>query len=85
MKLSLKGLTITVAILWGGTIFFCAAINALSPPYAGSFLRVVDSIYPGYHAGRGALSILWGTLYGFFDGALAGFLFALIYNRFARR
>ncbi len=84
MRLSLKGLSITAAILWGGTILFCAAMNAFSPSYAASFLKVVDSIYPGYHAGGGAFSIFTGTVYGLFDGALAGFLFGLIYNRVAR-
>ncbi len=84
MRLSIKGLTVAAAIIWGGSILFCSVVNAFSPSYAWTFLNVVDSIYPGYRAGEGALSIFSGTVYGLFDGAIAGFLFGLIYNRLAR-
>lgn len=48
MKLSLKSLSITVAVLWGAIVFLVAIANLIWPPYGAAFLNTVSSVYPGY-------------------------------------
>ncbi len=83
MKLSVGGLTVTLALLWGGGVLFCGIANLIWPSYGVAFLQLVSSIYPGYHATRSLGSIVVGTLYALLDGAVCGLLFGWLYNRFA--
>lgn len=83
MRLSIRSLAITCAILWGGCVLLLAIANAIWSGYAVAFLQAVDSVYPGYRAGGGLGSVIVGTLYAIVDGAVAGILFGWIYNRFA--
>jgi len=84
MKLSLRALMLTVALLWGGAVLFCGLLNLIWPTYGVAFLQMVASIYPGYHATRSLGSVVVGTLYALLDGAVCGLLFAWLYNRFAK-
>ncbi len=83
MKLSISGLTVTMALLWGGAVLFCGLANFLWPSYGAAFLQLVSSVYPGYHATRSVGSVVVGTLYALLDGAVCGFLFGWLYNRLA--
>ena len=83
MKLSIKSLTITMALFWGGTVFIVALINFLSPPYGEAFLDMVSSVYPGYKVVGSFGSVIVGTLYALLDGAAGGVIFAWTYNTFA--
>ncbi len=83
MKLSISGLTVTIALLWGGAVLFCGLANLLWPSYGVAFLQLVSSIYPGYHATRSLGSVVVGTLYAVLDGAVCGLLFGWLYNRIA--
>lgn len=83
MKLSVKSLTVTMALFWGGTVFFVALINFLTPPYGEAFLDLVSSVYPGYKVASSFGSVIVGTLYALVDGAVGGVLFAWMYNMFA--
>ena len=82
MKLPAKSLIITAAILWALTFFFVGILNYLSPPYGKAFLEVMSSVYPGYKTVGTFGSVIVGTLYALVDGAIAGALFAWIYNAF---
>ena len=84
MKLSLKGLTIAVALLCGGSVFVIGIINLAAPSYGMQFLEVVSSVYPGFHASGTFVDVLVGTGYGIVDGAIGGFLLAWLFNLFAR-
>lgn len=83
MKLSVKSLTVTMALFWGGAVFFVALINFLAPPYGEAFLNLVSSVYPGYKVVGSFGSVIVGTLYALVDGAVGGVLFAWMYNMFA--
>ena len=52
MKLAIRPLMITCAIIWGGSVFLTALANPLWPPYAADFLKLLASIYPGYWLSR---------------------------------
>jgi hypothetical protein len=83
MKLNIKALALTGGILWGAALFLAGLANLIWPGYATAFLQVMASIYPGYEAASTIDSVIFGTLYGFLDGAVAGLLFAWLYNVFA--
>ncbi len=83
MKLSVKSLTITSAVLWGGACLMVAVLNVIWPDYGKAFLDVVSSIYPGYQVTGTLGSVIVGTFYALLDGAVGGALFGWIYNCFA--
>ena len=83
MKLSLKGLGIAFAIVWGGAIFIVGVANLVSETYDVAFLEVMASVYPGYQHEGSFGSVIVGTLYGALDGAIGGFVLGWVYNRFA--
>ena len=82
MKLSVKALAITTAILWGFAVLIMSIANQLNPDYGVAFLDVVSSVYPGYQTGQGINSILIGTVYAVIDGAIGGAIVAWVYNKF---
>jgi hypothetical protein len=83
MRVSLKAITLSSAILWGGAMLFVGLIHVVYPAYGGDFLRVVSSVYPGADTAPSLGRVLLGTLYGFVDGGVAGFLFGWLYAFFA--
>ncbi len=82
MKLSIKALALTAAIIWSMALLIVGSANIMFPGYAMSFLEIVGSIYPGYHPGTGLSSVIVGSLYGFVDAGIGGLIFAWIYNFF---
>lgn len=80
MRLSLKGMTVASGILWGGGILFVGLINLVKPTYGASFLQMISSVYPWFHASRSFVDVLIGTIDGSIDGAIAGLLLAWLYN-----
>ena len=82
MRLSLRATMLAGGLLWGGAILMVSLLNHARPDYGLSFLQMVSSIYPWFHSSHTVEGILVGTLDGFVDGALAGLLFAWLYNVF---
>ena len=84
MKLSVKGLAISIGLLWGiGAMFLIGLANLLWPTYGKAFLEVMASVYPGYTGESTLGQVIVGALYGVVDGGIAGALLAWLYNRFA--
>jgi len=83
MKLSVKAMTITFALLWGGAVLIVALVNFVWPSYGRALLDFCSSIYPGYHVGQTVGSVACGSVFALIDGAVGGALFAWLYNRFA--
>ncbi|MFQ5695324.1 MAG: hypothetical protein ACE5HB_04990 [Terriglobia bacterium] len=85
MKLSVKGLAITLGLVWGILAMFLVGLgNLIWQGYGQPFLEVMASVYPGYHAEATFGQVIIGTLYGLLDGAVGGALIAWVYNQFAR-
>jgi hypothetical protein len=82
MRLSARALALTSGILWGGCLLIVGLINLVAPSYGADFLRGMGSIYPGFYSSRTVLDVLLGTVYGFIDGAIGGWLFCALYNHF---
>ncbi len=85
MKLNIKALTFSLAILWGGSVFLVGLANLVWPPYAASFLNLLASFYPGYHASGSFGDLVVGALYAVLDGAIGGLVFGWLYNCFASK
>lgn len=84
MKLSVKGMAFAFALLWGVLAMFLTGLcNLIWSGYAQDFLNVMASVYPGYHATASVGQVIVGALYGIVDGAIAGAIFAWLYNRCA--
>ena len=83
MKLSIKALSLTSAIFWGGAILIVSSANLVFPAYGINFLEVISSIYPGYQSGEGLSSVIIGSIYGVVDAGIGAAIFAWLYNYFA--
>jgi hypothetical protein len=82
MKLSIKGLTLATAIAWALGLLAVGILNLIWPGYGGEFLKVMASLYPGFKASGTIIDVIVGMLYALVDGAICGFVFALLYNAF---
>ncbi len=83
MKLSIKGLALTVGIVWAAALFVTGLANLMWPSYGEAFLTMVASVYPGYHGPGGFGSVIVVTLYALVDGAVCGAVIAWLYNKLA--
>jgi len=80
MKLSLKALSLAAGILWALALFLTGVMNLIWPAYGEAFLKMMASVYPGYHAAGSIGDLFVGTLYAFFDGAIFGWVLGWLYN-----
>ena len=80
MRLNVKAFTVTSGVFWALSFLMVSITNLVWSGYGTAFLQVVASIYPGYHAEACVRDIVAGTLYALVDGAIAGLIFASIYN-----
>lgn len=83
MRLSLKAITLSAALLWGAAMLLVGLIHMAAPSYGTAFLQMMSSVYPGADTAPTINRVLLGTLYGLLDGAVAGYLFGLLYRAFA--
>ena len=83
MRVSLKAITLSSAILWGGAMLSVGLVHMADPAYGGDFLRIISSVYPGADTAPTLARVLLGTLYGFVDAGIAGFLFGWLYIAFS--
>ena len=60
MRLSVQGLAVAASLLWGGALLCVGLTNLASPLYGMSFLQVMSSVYPFFHASR---TIVWRQLF----------------------
>jgi len=79
-KLSVKGLALSIGILWAIGIFL-VGIAATVSGWGDSLVNLISSLYVGYSASL-AGSII-GAIWALIDGLICGALIAWLYNRFA--
>jgi len=65
-------------ILWGAALFVLTLI-CVPTGFAGPFLKVIESVYLGYHVS--VLGSVVGLIYGFVDAFVGFWLFAWLYTR----
>ena len=84
MKLAIRPLATTCAILGGLSALGLGLANMWWPPYGEAALGLLGSIYPGYTPDGSFGSVLNVTIYAFIDSACCGFIFGLLYNKLVR-
>ena len=82
MRMDIKALPLTVAIVWGGSILLIGLANLIWTTYGVAFLEVTASIYPGYRGDSSFGQVIVGTLYGLVDGLIGGLIIGWLYNLF---
>jgi hypothetical protein len=86
MKFNVIQVGFTAAIIWAVIILLMGIANLIFPGYGVAFLKLVDSIYPGYHFGKwGFGGVIVATLYAALDGLVVGVAFAWVYNLLGKR
>jgi len=86
MKFKVTQVGFTVAIVWALLVFLVGLTNLIFPGYGVAFLKIIDSIYPGYHFGKwGFGGVIVSTLYAALDGLVVGVVFAWVYNLLGKR
>ncbi len=81
MKLDVIRFGCTVSAVYGLVVLLTGIGNLIWPGYGDGLLKVIDSLYPGYHLGQwGFGGVLVGTLYAVLDGWVMGVVFAWLYN-----
>ena len=86
MKLNVILFGCALSAVWGLIVLCVGIANLIWPGYGVEFLKIVDSIYPGYHHGLwGFGGVIVATLYAVLDGWIMGVVFALLYNCFTKR
>lgn len=83
MRLSVRGLAVAGALLWGGCLLIVELLNLAIPTYGSAFLQGIGSVYPGLHDSRTFGDVILGAVYGAIDGGLGGAFIAWLYNAFA--
>jgi hypothetical protein len=84
MRFSVKGMAITIGVLWGASVLVVGVANLIWPAYGVDCLKLLASVYPGYSGEASLGQVVIGTLYGLVDGAIGGAIFAWFYNLVAK-
>lgn len=61
MKLSLRALAVTSGIVWALALFLTGFVNLIWRGYGDAFLKMMASVYPGYHAAGSIGDLIVGT------------------------
>ena len=85
MRLDLKALSITTGLIWASAVLIVGLANLTWPSYGIAFLKVISSIYPGFHSNGSFGDVIAGTLYALVDGTIGGLIFAYLYNYLVAR
>ncbi len=81
--ISVKGLALAGAILWGAYLFLLALLAGLGMRFmwvSKELVELLSVVYPGYVVGFGGA--IAGLLYGLVCGAICGGLTAWFHNKF---
>lgn len=77
MKVNTFKVALTGGIIWGLGMFLTTLFNVYTG-YAQDFLRVMQSIYPGFQ--MTLLGSVVGLVYGFLDVFVGVYVFVWVYN-----
>lgn len=79
-KFDARALGLTAGIMWSAAVAFLE-LTAMTD-YGERWRRLLADLYPGYSPEPGDL--VWGTILGFLDAFMLGYLFGHLYNRLAK-
>ncbi|WP_293031769.1 bacteriophage holin [Natronococcus sp.] len=79
-KVDARALGLSAGIIWGAAVAFLEL--AAGTRYGERWRLLLADLYPGYSSEPGDL--VWGTVIGFVDAFVLGYLFGRLYNRLAK-
>ncbi|HEB01462.1 MAG TPA: hypothetical protein ENI16_00500 [Candidatus Portnoybacteria bacterium] len=84
-RVSVKGLALAGAILWGVYLFLLALLAGWGIKFmwvSKELVELLNVVYPGYVVGFGGAIL--GLIYGLVCGAICGGLIAWLHNKFCK-
>jgi hypothetical protein len=78
MKIDAHRIGLAGGILWGASLFVLTLVS-IPTGYAAEFLKVIGSVYLGYHVSL--LGSFVGLVYGFVDAYVGLYLLLFLYAR----
>jgi hypothetical protein len=78
-------LALAASILWSLALLVTGFLNLIWPDHGVVFLKMMASVYPGYHTARSIGDLIVGSFYTGIDGAIGGLLLGWLYNLFLGR
>lgn len=81
-RIDVRACGLSCAIVWASGIFLLGTVSACVD-WGGMLVSVLGSLYIGYSST--IPGIIAGTLWAFVDGAIAGVIFAWLYNKLAKK
>ncbi|AGB39554.1 bacteriophage holin [Natronococcus occultus] len=75
-----RALGLSAGLIWSAAVAFLEL--AAGTKYGERWRLLLADLYPGYSSEPGDL--VWGTVLGFIDAFVLGYLFGRIYNRLAK-
>lgn len=80
-KLNIKALTLAAGITWGFSMLVLAWVSMFG--WGIRDVSVISGLYLGYEPTF--VGGLIGAVWGFFDGAIGGFIFSYLYNHLIKK
>jgi hypothetical protein len=81
-KLNTKSVALSLGIMWSLGIFFISILTLITNSYLHNVVDFLSTIYLGYSLSFSG--IVTGMIWGFFDAAIGGFVFAWLYNKLSK-
>ena len=79
-KLNKKALALALGLMWSLGVLFMSVTALTTESYLHNIVDFITTIYLGYSLSFEG--IVTGMVWGFFDAAIGGYVFAWLYNRF---
>ncbi|WP_366944979.1 bacteriophage holin [Candidatus Thioglobus sp.] len=81
-KLNTKSVALSLGIMWSLGILFISILTLITNSYLHNIVDFLSTIYLGYSLSFSG--IIAGMIWGFFDAAIGGFVFAWLYNKLSK-
>jgi len=75
-------MAISFGILWSLGVLFMSMTALVTQSYMHNIVDFLSTIYLGYSLSFSGIIV--GMIWGFFDAAIGGFVFAWLYNKLAK-
>jgi hypothetical protein len=79
-RLNTKAVALALGIMWSLGVLFMSMTAVTTESYLHNIVEFLSTVYLGYSLSIGG--IITGMIWGFFDAAIGGFIFAWLYNKF---
>lgn len=79
-KLNAKAIALALGLMWSVAILLTSLTALATESYLHNIVDFIATVYLGYSLSFGG--VVAGMVWGFFDAAIGGYVFAWLYNKF---